>query len=118
MIRFRSFPLVQCKVEESGEHVIIGTGELYLDVILHDLRKLYGDIEIKVGASARFLATSSSQVSDPVVPFCETVIETSQFKCSAESTNKQAKLYMIAEPLEKVGGCGSTEVRYSVVFRG
>ncbi|EER18718.1 Snu114p GTpase, U5 snRNP-specific protein, 116 kDa, putative [Perkinsus marinus ATCC 50983] len=83
----RSFPLVQCKVEESGEHVIIGTGELYLDVILHDLRKLYGDIEIKV--------------SDPVVPFCETVIETSQFKCSAESTNKQAKLYMIAEPLEK-----------------
>lgn len=31
-------------MEESGEHVILGTGELYLDSIMHDLRKLYSEI--------------------------------------------------------------------------
>ena len=33
---------------ESGEHVILGTGELYLDCVMHDLRKLYSEIDIKV----------------------------------------------------------------------
>ena len=32
------------KVEESGEHVVFGTGELYLDCIMHDLRKMYSEI--------------------------------------------------------------------------
>ena len=32
------------KVEESGERIIRGTGELYLDCVMHDLRKLYSDI--------------------------------------------------------------------------
>lgn len=27
----KSYPMVSTKVEESGEHIIIGTGELYLD---------------------------------------------------------------------------------------
>lgn len=40
-----NFPL---KVEESGEHVILGTGELYLDCVMHDLRKMYSEIDIKV----------------------------------------------------------------------
>merc|ERR1712194_901430 len=74
-------------VEESGEHVICGTGEIYLDCILHDLRRLYGDLEIKV--------------ADPVVEFCETVVETSSLKCFAETPNKKNKLYMVCEPLEK-----------------
>lgn len=30
----KSYPLVSTKVEESGEHVILGTGELYLDSVL------------------------------------------------------------------------------------
>jgi len=29
----KSYPLAETKVEESGEHIIIGTGELYLDSI-------------------------------------------------------------------------------------
>jgi len=37
-------------VEESGEHVILGTGELYLDCVMHDLRKMYSEIDIKVGS--------------------------------------------------------------------
>ena len=27
----KSYPMVQTKVEESGEHIVVGTGELYLD---------------------------------------------------------------------------------------
>jgi U5 small nuclear ribonucleoprotein component len=57
----KSYPLVATKVEESGEHVVIGTGELYLDCIMHDLRKR----------------------------FCETVLETSALRCYADTPNKK-----------------------------
>ncbi|KAK2147140.1 hypothetical protein LSH36_568g02003 [Paralvinella palmiformis] len=83
----KSYPLITTKVEESGEHVVLGTGELYLDCVMHDLRKMYSEIDIKV--------------ADPVVSFCETVVETSSLKCFAETPNKKNKLTMIAEPLEK-----------------
>lgn len=71
----KSYPLVSTKVEESGEHVLIGTGELYLDCVMHDLRRLFSEIEIKV--------------SDPVTKFCETVLETSALKCYADTPNKK-----------------------------
>ncbi|XP_014666920.1 PREDICTED: 116 kDa U5 small nuclear ribonucleoprotein component-like [Priapulus caudatus] len=83
----KSYPLLNTKVEESGEHVVLGTGELYLDCVMHDLRKMYSEIDIKV--------------ADPVVAFCETVVETSSLKCFAETPNKKNKVTMIAEPLEK-----------------
>lgn len=41
-------PSLLFQVEESGEHVILGTGELYLDCVMHDLRKMYSEIDIKV----------------------------------------------------------------------
>jgi U5 small nuclear ribonucleoprotein component len=44
----KTYPLATTRVEESGEHIILGTGELYMDCILHDLRKMYSEIEIKV----------------------------------------------------------------------
>ena len=44
----KSYPLITTKVEESGEHVILGTGELYMDCVLHDLRRLYSEMELKV----------------------------------------------------------------------
>ena len=31
-------------MEESGEHVVFGTGELFLDCVMHDLRKMYSEI--------------------------------------------------------------------------
>jgi U5 small nuclear ribonucleoprotein component len=40
-------------------------------------------------------------VADPVVTFCETVVETSSLKCFAETPNKKNKFTMIAEPLDK-----------------
>ncbi|KAK4996703.1 hypothetical protein LTR60_007807, partial [Cryomyces antarcticus] len=76
----KSYPLVTTKVEESGEHVILGTGELYMDSVLHDLRRLYAEMELKV--------------SDPVTRFCETVVETSAIKCYAMTPNKKNKLTM------------------------
>ncbi|KAE9974974.1 hypothetical protein EG328_003511 [Venturia inaequalis] len=82
----KSYPLVTTKVEESGEHIILGTGELYMDCVLHDLRRLYADMEVKV--------------SDPVTRFCETVVETSAIKCYALTPNKKNKLTMVAEPLD------------------
>ncbi|OTB05110.1 hypothetical protein M426DRAFT_143596 [Hypoxylon sp. CI-4A] len=82
----KSYPLITTKVEESGEHIILGTGELYMDCVLHDLRRLYADMEIKV--------------SDPVTRFCETVDEMSATKCYAITPNKKNKITMVAEPLD------------------
>lgn len=83
----KSYPLITTKVEESGEHVVLGTGELYMDCVLHDLRRMYASMEIKV--------------SDPVTRFCETVVETSAIKCYALTPNKKNKLTMVAEPLDE-----------------
>ncbi|KFM22860.1 116 kDa U5 small nuclear ribonucleoprotein component [Auxenochlorella protothecoides] len=83
----KSYPMLVTKVEESGEHTIFGTGELYLDSVMKDLREMYAEVEVKV--------------ADPVVAFCETVVETSSLKCFAETPNKKNKITMIAEPLEK-----------------
>jgi U5 small nuclear ribonucleoprotein component len=82
----KAYPMAATKVEESGEHILLGTGELYLDCIMHDLRNVYSDIEIKV--------------ADPIVSFRETAVETSSIKCFAETTNKRNKLTFISEPLD------------------
>lgn len=82
----KSYPLISTKVEESGEHVVLGTGELYMDCVLHDLRRLYSEMEIKV--------------SDPVTRFCETVVETSAIMCYSITPNKKNKVTMVAEPLD------------------
>ncbi|KAF2675426.1 U5 small nuclear ribonucleoprotein component [Microthyrium microscopicum] len=82
----KSYPLVSTKVEESGEHIVLGTGELYMDCLLHDLRRLYAEMDVKV--------------SDPVTRFAETVVETSAIKCYALTPNKKNKLTMVAEPLD------------------
>ena len=40
----KSYLMLKTKVEESGEHVLIGNGEMHLDCVLHDIRCLYSDI--------------------------------------------------------------------------
>ena len=42
---------------------------------MHDLQKLYSEIDIKV--------------ADPLVSFCERVVETSSLKCFAETPTKR-----------------------------
>jgi U5 small nuclear ribonucleoprotein component len=82
----KAYPMARTRVEESGEHVLFGTGELYMDCMMHDLRHVYSNIEVKV--------------ADPVVGFRETVLETSSVKCFSETANKRNKLTFIAEPLD------------------
>ncbi|KAK4408971.1 U5 small nuclear ribonucleoprotein component CLO [Sesamum angolense] len=83
----KSYPLAITKVEESGEHTILGTGELYLDSIMKDLRELYSEVEVKV--------------ADPVVSFCETVVESSSMNVLLKLQTRKIKITMIAEPLER-----------------
>lgn len=82
----KSYPSCETKVEENGEHYILGTGELFLDCVMRDLRELYTDIEIKV--------------ADPSVCFRETIVNTSALPCSATTSNSKNSLTFVAEPLE------------------
>jgi len=83
----KSDQVVQCTIEESGEHIIAGAGELHLEICLKDLREEYcGGIELKT--------------SDPVVSYRETVTETSNQICLSKSPNKHNRLYVTAEPLK------------------
>lgn len=73
------------KVEDSGEHVLLGPGELYLDCVLHDLRLFFtDDLEIKV--------------SDPTARFSETCSETSVVKIPSSVGSTGNKISVIAEP--------------------
>ena len=82
----RSYVGCEVKVEDNGEHSILGYGELYMDCLLHDLRILYSGIEIKV--------------SDPMVKFNETADGTSRVKLTIHSNNNKNSVSIIAEPLE------------------
>ena len=53
------YPSLGVKVEVNGEHTLIGTGELFLDCVMHDIRNSFETMEIKV--------------SDPFAVFNETV---------------------------------------------
>lgn len=70
--------MLTTKVEESGEHILIGNGELYMDQVLKDLRQMYASIHIKV--------------SDPSVTLCETIIDTSNIKCYSETPNHRNRV--------------------------
>jgi len=83
----RSDPMVQCIIEETGEHIIAGAGELHLEICLNDLQNDFmGGAEIKV--------------SEPVVSFRETVTKTSDHIVMSKSPNKHNRLYIQARPLE------------------
>ncbi|CEL92355.1 unnamed protein product [Vitrella brassicaformis CCMP3155] len=80
----KSDPLVVCSVEESGEHIVAGCGELHIEICLKDLKDEYAQIDFIV--------------SDPVVSYRETVAETSSQTCLSKSPNKHNRLYCTAEP--------------------
>ncbi|XP_052634586.1 elongation factor 2-like isoform X6 [Harpia harpyja] len=80
----KSDPMVQCIIEESGEHIIAGAGELHLEICLKDLEEDHACIPIKK--------------SDPVVSYRETVGEESSQVCLSKSPNKHNRLYVKARP--------------------
>lgn len=91
----KSDPMVQCIIEESGEHIVAGAGELHLEICLKDLEEDHACVPIKI--------------SDPVVSYRETVIDESDQVCLSKSPNKHNRLYMkavnmpdgLAEDIEK-----------------
>jgi len=81
----KSDPMVQCIIEESGEHIVAGAGELHLEICLKDLEEDHAQIPLTK--------------SDPVVSYRETVEEESSEMCLSKSPNKHNRLYMKAVPL-------------------
>jgi elongation factor 2 len=72
---------------ETGETIISGAGELHLEICVHDLETMFAKgVELKI--------------SDPVVPFRETVAAESQQICLAKSSNKHNRIYISAAPVE------------------
>ncbi|ODV79825.1 P-loop containing nucleoside triphosphate hydrolase protein [Suhomyces tanzawaensis NRRL Y-17324] len=83
----KSYISCNINVEESGEIVLYGPGELYLDCILHDLRFYFTkDLEIKV--------------SDPMTRFSETIIETSAAKIPVSTKSGHNQVSITAEPVQ------------------
>ncbi len=86
----KSDPLVQTIMDESGEHVIAGAGELHLEICLKDLQE-------------DFMNGAEIRVSNPVVTFRETIegIEQPESNgvCLSKSPNKHNRLYVYASPL-------------------
>merc|ERR1712141_873366 len=78
----KSDPMVQCSIEESGEHIIAGAGELHLEICLKDLEEDHAGIPLKK--------------SDPVVSYRETVSAESSITCLSKSPNKHNRLFMKA----------------------
>ena len=74
-------------IEESGEHIIAGAGELHLEICLKDLEEDHAGIELKK--------------ADPVVTFRETVTEESNQTCLSKSPNKHNRLFMRAKPMDE-----------------
>jgi len=81
----KSDPMVQCIIEESGEHIIAGAGELHLEICLKDLEEDHAGIPLKI--------------ADPVVSYRETVQEESSIVCLSKSPNKHNRIFMKANTL-------------------
>lgn len=84
----KSDPLVQTSIEESGEHIVAGAGELHLEICINDLKNT-------------FMHGAELIVSQPVVSFRETVINESSQVCLSKSPNKHNRLFVVAKPLEE-----------------
>lgn len=82
----KSDPLVVCSIEESGEHIVAGAGELHLEICLKDLQD-------------DFMNGAPLKISEPVVSFRETVTAESSIQCLSKSANKHNRLFARAAPL-------------------
>lgn len=82
----KSDPMVVITMEESGEHIVAGAGELHMEICLKDLQDDY-------------MGGAPLKISDPVVSYRETVTEETEVECMAKSPNKHNRLYFKAGPL-------------------
>eukprot|EP00127_Corallochytrium_limacisporum_P006757 Clim_evm27s235 gene=Clim_evmTU27s235 len=96
------YPALEVVVEESGLKIIKGTGELYLDCVMHDLREVYGR---QLRSSDLFGGNTVQEqlevrVSDPSTPFRESIEDQSVLPCYAQTPNRRNHLTIVAEPLD------------------
>ncbi|KAJ5303251.1 hypothetical protein N7476_010050 [Penicillium atrosanguineum] len=83
----KSDPCVLTMINESGEHVVAGAGELHLEICLKDLEEDHAGVPLRI--------------SDPVVSYRETVAGTSSMTALSKSPNKHNRLYMTAQPIDE-----------------
>lgn len=83
----KSDPCVQAWIEETGEHIVAGAGELHLEICLKDLQEDHAGVPLKI--------------SDPVVGYRETVKTESSIVALSKSQNKHNRLYAKAMPLDE-----------------
>jgi elongation factor 2 len=82
----KSDPCVKTYIEESGEHIVAGAGELHLEICLKDLEEEFAGVPLVK--------------TDPVVSYRETVSAESDRTPLAKSPNKHNRIWCTAEPLE------------------
>jgi elongation factor 2 len=83
----KSDPCVQTWISETGEHIVAAAGELHLEICLKDLVEDHAGVPLKI--------------SDPVVPYRETVQAESSMTALSKSQNKHNRIWMKAEPLDE-----------------
>ena len=82
----KSDPLVLTSIEESGEHIVAGAGELHLEICLKDLAE-------------DFMNGAPLKISEPVVSFRETTTCPSTIQCLSKSANKHNRLFCKGDAL-------------------
>ncbi|KIK60884.1 hypothetical protein GYMLUDRAFT_43465 [Collybiopsis luxurians FD-317 M1] len=83
----KSDPSVKAWISETGEHIVAGAGELHLEICLKDLQEDHAGVPLKI--------------SDPVVPYRETVKAESSIVALSKSQNKHNRLYVKAMPIDE-----------------
>lgn len=72
-------PCVEVMLQETGEHVIMGAGELHLERCLKDLRERFAKIAI--------------HVSPPIVPFRESIVTGGKHRCCLDNSHRRSSFY-------------------------
>jgi elongation factor 2 len=83
----KSDPCVKAYMNETGEMIVAGAGELHLEICLNDLENDHAGIPLKR--------------SDPVVGYRETVQAESSMVALSKSQNKHNRLFLSAAPLDE-----------------
>uniref|UniRef100_A0A8B9XLV5 Elongation factor like GTPase 1 n=1 Tax=Bos mutus grunniens TaxID=30521 RepID=A0A8B9XLV5_BOSMU len=79
-------PCVQVFIQETGEHVLVTAGEVHLQRCLDDLKERFAKIEISV--------------SEPIIPFRETITKPPKVDMVNEEIGKQQKVAVIHQTKE------------------
>ncbi|XP_038623198.1 elongation factor-like GTPase 1 [Tachyglossus aculeatus] len=79
-------PCVQVLIQETGEHVLVTAGEVHLQRCLDDLKERFAKIQISV--------------SEPIIPFRETITRPPRVDMVNEEIGKQQKVAVIHQARE------------------